>query len=68
MPDQGCRQILGLMLERKQALQILNPHFPKAKASPGSLVASAKSCPSIERSPIWRRSLETNPSMEPEPY
>ena len=42
-------------------------HLPKAKARPGSLVASAKSIPFTVRSPILKSSLETKPSMEPEP-
>ena len=43
-------------------------YFPKANARPGSFVASAKSCFLIFKSPIVRSSLETKPSMEPEPY
>lgn len=34
-------------------------HLPKAKARPGSLVASAKSWPSIVKSPIVMTSWET---------
>jgi hypothetical protein len=43
-------------------------NFPKAKARPGSLVASAKSWPLMVKSPMARVSWETKPSMEPEPY
>ena len=43
-------------------------YLPNAKASPGSLVASAKSVLGIVRSPIRSVSWETKPSMEPEPY
>jgi hypothetical protein len=42
-------------------------HFPKANARPGSLVASAKSMPFTVRSPMLKTSLETKPSIEPEP-
>lgn len=47
---------------------IHNTHFPKAKARPGSLVASAKSKFLTVRSPIVRTSRDTKPSIEPEPY
>ena len=43
-------------------------NFPKANAKPGSLVASAKSCFKISRSPSLSLSLETKPSIEPLPY
>lgn len=42
-------------------------HLPKANARPGSLVASAKSMPCTVRSPMAKTSLETKPSIEPEP-
>ena len=42
-------------------------HLPKAKARPGSLVASAKSWPLMVMSPMVSTSLETKPSMEPLP-
>ena len=42
-------------------------YLPKAKARPGSFVASAKSMPFTVRSPIVKTSFETKPSMEPEP-
>lgn len=42
-------------------------HLPKANARPGSLVASAKSIPFTLRSPMVKTSLETKPSIEPEP-
>ena len=43
-------------------------NLPKAKASPGSLVASAKSWCLMARSPMTTVSCETKPSSEPEPY
>ena len=42
-------------------------HLPNANARPGSLVASAKSMPFTVRSPMLKASLETKPSIEPEP-
>jgi hypothetical protein len=42
--------------------------LPKAKARPGSLVASAKSRSEIWMSPMHMVSWETKPSIEPEPY
>ena len=43
-------------------------YLPKAKAKPGSLVASAKSWFLMVMSPMVKTSRETKPSMEPEPY
>jgi len=42
-------------------------NLPKAKARPGSEVASAKSWPLTLRSPIWKTSFDTNPLSAPDP-
>jgi hypothetical protein len=47
---------------------IHSTYLPKANARPGSLVASAKSWFLMVMSPMVIVSLETKPSIEPEPY
>lgn len=43
-------------------------YLPNANAKPGSFVASAKSWCLMLRSPIFKVSWDTKPSIEPEPY
>lgn len=49
------------------AMPMIPSNLPKAKASPGSLVASAKSCLLMVMSLMVMVSWQTKPSSEPEP-